>query len=351
MARVWDVPTAKEIAVIHSEVSVSNPAFSPDGKRIVTASENTVRVWDVETAKEIAVIHSEARVDSPEFSPDGKRVITASGKTARLWDVATAKEVAVLRGHESTVWSAAFSPDGTRIVTASSDWTARVWDVATAKQIAVLRGHSDHVYSAAFSPDSTRIVTASPDMTVRLWDVATAKQVAVLRGHQNTVWSASFSHDGKRVVTASADNTARLWEIGALPKGNLFAIACAALPDFDLTSLAREYGLISLEPICQTPPPLPDVLDDPRAVIVPVIVDQPSGEIYHLYVLGAPRKIDFVANRGLSWSERLRISRMSEAMSGDGTLPQFAPDVASLIRLQPCSDLFLMSFPEGGRFG
>jgi WD40 repeat protein len=68
-------------------------------------------------------------VSSAAFSPDGKRIVTASmDKTARMWDAATAKEIAVLRGHDDRVTSAAFSPDGSRIVTASEDSTARIWD-------------------------------------------------------------------------------------------------------------------------------------------------------------------------------------------------------------------------------
>jgi WD40 repeat protein len=108
-------------------------------------------------------------VSSAAFSPDGKRIVTASfDNTARIWDAATAKEIEVLRGH--AVDSAAFSPDGKRIVTASFDNTARIWDAATAKEIAVLHGHGDRVYSAAFSPDGSRIVTASWDKTARIWD-------------------------------------------------------------------------------------------------------------------------------------------------------------------------------------
>jgi hypothetical protein len=65
---------------------------------------------------------------SAAFSPDGSRIVTASeDKTARIWDAASAKEIAVLRGHDSYVRSAAFSPDGSRIVTASLDKTARIW--------------------------------------------------------------------------------------------------------------------------------------------------------------------------------------------------------------------------------
>jgi WD40 repeat protein len=128
----------------------------------------TARLWDAATGKEIAVLRHVDMVQSAAFSPDGKRIVTASNdKTARLWDAATAMEIAVLRGHDIDVWSAAFSPDGTRIVTTSFDKTARLWDAATGKEIAVLRGHDAPVSSAAFSPDGTRIVTAPFDKTAR----------------------------------------------------------------------------------------------------------------------------------------------------------------------------------------
>ena len=70
-------------------------------------------------------------VMSAAFSPDGKRIVTASrDKTARIWDAATGKPIGEpLKGHEDAVHSAAFSPDGKRIVTASEDKTARIWDV------------------------------------------------------------------------------------------------------------------------------------------------------------------------------------------------------------------------------
>ena len=91
------------------------------------------------------------------FSPDGARVVTASDdKTARVWDAATGQTIAVLKGHDGWVNSDAFSPDGARVVTASDDKTARIWDVRTSQTITVLEGHDSDVTSAAYSPDGAR---------------------------------------------------------------------------------------------------------------------------------------------------------------------------------------------------
>ena len=69
-------------------------------------------------------------VNSAAFSPDGKRIVSASkDNTVRIWDAQTGKPIgAPLEGHTLGVNSAAFSPDGKRIVSASDDNTVRIWD-------------------------------------------------------------------------------------------------------------------------------------------------------------------------------------------------------------------------------
>lgn len=59
------------------------------------------------------------------FSPDGARIVTASDDhTARVWDAATGQEGTSLPGHAGSVTSAAF-PSG-RGATAFDDDTAQV---------------------------------------------------------------------------------------------------------------------------------------------------------------------------------------------------------------------------------
>jgi WD40 repeat protein len=76
---------------------VNFAAFSPDGTRIVTASDDsTARIWDVVTKNEIAVLQHHGGVKSAGFSPDGSRVVTASGSIATIWNTATGKEITSL---------------------------------------------------------------------------------------------------------------------------------------------------------------------------------------------------------------------------------------------------------------
>jgi tetratricopeptide (TPR) repeat protein len=120
----------------------------------------------------------EGIVSHAAFSPDGRRIVTASkDKTARVWDAATGQPISTSMKHEDDVLHAVFSPDGRRIVTASADRTARVWDAATGQPISTSMRHEGIVSHAAFSPDGRRIVTASMDKTARVWDAATDQTI------------------------------------------------------------------------------------------------------------------------------------------------------------------------------
>ncbi len=224
-------------------------AFSPDGKRIVTASlgqdrAGVERGWHGRAPGPSGSRGGGSR--SVAFSPDGKRIVTASqDKTARVWKRGWHGRAPGPSRSRGRLTSAAFSPDGKRIVTASWDKTARVWNADGTGEpwsSAVTRRWSA---SAAFSPDGKRIVTASlgqdragverrwygrapgPSRSrgggllggvqprrqahrhgVRGQDRAGVErrgpgEPLVLRGHEDPVCSAAFSPDGKRIVTGS----------------------------------------------------------------------------------------------------------------------------------------------------
>jgi predicted NACHT family NTPase len=183
-----------------------------------------------------------------KFSPDGKTIVTASDDTtAKIWDAKTGQMRATLEGHTGAVVSAQFSPDGKTVLTASDENTAKIWDVTTGAERATLKGHTKGVLSAQFSPDGKTVLTASSDNTAKLWDAATGTERATLRGHTGPFYDAQFSPDGKSIVTASWDNTAKIWDVSLLakPRAERIALACARLKELGLApftgaEMARE---------------------------------------------------------------------------------------------------------------
>ncbi|MBR1121941.1 TIR domain-containing protein [Bradyrhizobium lablabi] len=137
IVRFRDAVTAAETGLLETNENPISAFASPDGTRMVTTAGSETGdaraiVWDMRTKTRLAVARSEngQQFDSAAFSPDGSRILIASqDQTARIWDAATAVPVAVLRMHQGAVRSVAFSPNGTRVVTASSDKTARISQV------------------------------------------------------------------------------------------------------------------------------------------------------------------------------------------------------------------------------
>jgi WD40 repeat protein len=217
--RLWDAKTGEPIGapLTGHEDRVSSVAFSPDGTRIASGSvDHTLRLWDAKTGEPIGapLAGHEGYVSSIAFSPDGTRIVSGSGdETLRLWDAKTGKPIgAPLNGHKGHVSSIAFSPDGMRIVSGGSG-ALRLWDARTGKSIgAPLEGHTNSVLRVTFSPDGTRIVSGGGE-TLRLWDGKTGQPIgAPLTGHEGYVLSVAFSPDGTRIVSGSADRTLRLWD-------------------------------------------------------------------------------------------------------------------------------------------
>jgi len=213
-ARVWEAESGQQKMVLRGHTDdVLSAAYSPDGQWIVTTSwDGTVWVWDARNGQQKVELKGHmSPVNSAAYSPDGRWIVTANeDKTARVWEAESGQQKMVLQGHAKSVLSAAYSPDGQWIVTASQDETARVWDAESGEQKMELV-HPDYVRSAVYSPDGQWIVTASGYWTAGVWDAGGGQQKMELV-HPDYVRSAAYSPDGRWIVTAGGDGTARVWE-------------------------------------------------------------------------------------------------------------------------------------------
>jgi WD40 repeat protein len=149
-------------------------SFSPDGQRIVSINRytnKTASIWDASTGRELTVLKGHTdRLKYAAFSPDGKHVVTLSDDlTGKLWNVADASESATLSGQTSYLWCSTFSHDSKRIAAAGKDGTIRIWDTKSGASLAVLKEHWDYVRCLSFSQDEQFLVSAGDDGNALLW--------------------------------------------------------------------------------------------------------------------------------------------------------------------------------------
>jgi Tol biopolymer transport system component len=149
MLKVWDAQTGHETLTLNYSRGSTSVSFSPDGKRIVSSSipvtggfDNTIIVWDAQTGKTTLTLRGRRRQHHPgtghsgfvtmvSFSPDGKRIVSGSNdKTIKVWDAQTGQETLTLEGHEYAVTMVSFSPDGKRIVSGGEGGTVKVWNIS-----------------------------------------------------------------------------------------------------------------------------------------------------------------------------------------------------------------------------
>ncbi len=225
-----DIPLPSAPPMHHGE-RIWHAEFSPDGKRVVTASgDKTARIWDRHTGAALTapLIHP-GPVVFASFSPDGARVLSSVRRRSQLstpeyrvylWDADSGRAMGEPILHSGWIRTAQFSSDGSQILTASEDGTAQLWDGTTGA-----RRHGPFIHRAAvnwarFSPDGSLVVTASEDKTAHLWSTQTGQPVGLPMEHPSAVRMAEFSPNGRWVATAAKDHATRIWEVNS---GNVLA--------------------------------------------------------------------------------------------------------------------------------
>lgn len=193
----------------------TDPAWSPDGARIVFASNCDggnldLFIMDADGANVSRLTRTPGHEHTPTFSPDGSRLAYAlhvEGEDSEIWTMAPDGSGARrLTDNASTDWSPSWSPDGRRIAFESSldeNADVRVVDVETGAETR-LTDDPAHDLDPAWSPDGATIAFQS-DRGGRyaIWTVPAgggeARRLVGLPGH---VAGPSWSPDGGRLVVA-----------------------------------------------------------------------------------------------------------------------------------------------------
>jgi WD40 repeat protein len=209
---LWSVVTGKKLASLPGYTnSLYSLAFSADGKRLASGSQESVQVWDLKAHKAIASFTGlESAASTVALNQDGTRLAAVGGRQARLWEVASGKELASFR-HRVPLYGgpgAAFSRDLATLAVRNYQ-EIDLWDTATGKEKAPLSEHRGEVGCMVWSADDKTLIASSTRYEgksykwkgdVKRWDVASGKERGTLPGPFGRVAALAPSPDGKTLA-------------------------------------------------------------------------------------------------------------------------------------------------------
>lgn len=233
--RLYEMPSFTLIQQLSmGSNGVSTITINESGEWIAFGSKTLGQLLVYEWQSESYILRQQGHFDSMNaltYSPDGSRIVTASddGKI-KIWDIISGFCLATFDQHQSSVTGVAFAKKGQVMFSSSLDGTVRAWDLIRFRNFRTFTSTNRLQFSSvAVDPSGEIVVAGSLDnFNIQVWSVQTSQLLDELSGHEGPISSLSFGQEtNAKLASASWDKTVRIWDI--------FGRTQASEP-FDLTS-------------------------------------------------------------------------------------------------------------------
>lgn len=201
---------------------IHTAGYSKDGKTLAIVYGNNsvlmlhgttgevVGQWDtVSTSTHRSLLLENIRRLS--FSPDGKQLVTwtqnpfpdakDSTDVTQVWEASSGKLLSTWSQQSPTFAWATLSADGKQVMATLDDNTLRVWDVESGQPVFTQSGGASHFHRAAYTPDGTRIVADGEDGMVRVWNAQNGTLAYSLGHSEGSLRFFHVSQEGSQLVT------------------------------------------------------------------------------------------------------------------------------------------------------
>ncbi len=168
-------------AVIQAQAAARlHTSFSPDGALVACGAGNPdqrffpIQVFSVQTGQLIKEFHHSGWDDaSPAFSPNGKWLLTGDNLEFCLWEVGTWQRLYCVRREDAGYFAfMAFSPDSSVMALSINRDTVQLVETATHRELATLQApDANDIYHLRFSPDGAHLAVLYRHGPVHVWDL------------------------------------------------------------------------------------------------------------------------------------------------------------------------------------
>ncbi|TVP63367.1 MAG: hypothetical protein EA343_08240 [Nodularia sp. (in: Bacteria)] len=222
--RLWNLLGQEFATSQQQQKSIKSISFNQDASFIVSVGDDGIYRWDLKGQNLLGSKIALGRFSSISVSSDGQ--LWASGRTngsIYIWNI-QGQKLAELKGYQGLVKSINFSPNNQKLVSAGDDGTICLWNVQNQlsgdsqspncqKPPLVGNGQQNGINSVSFSGNGELIVSAGESGIIHIWNLEGKLIKPPFDGHLGSVNSAVFSPDDQKVVSGGSDGTVRVWNL------------------------------------------------------------------------------------------------------------------------------------------
>jgi WD40 repeat protein len=212
---VWDAETGAPLTFLDHPSRVRDITFDPTERYIATAGfDDGAWIWKLDGSRHQGPLRHGAGVCKSLFSPDGKVLVTVSEDGAiRHWDVATGrlKGEPIQHGGNRPIRDTDLEPNGQNFATIADSGDAHLWRLEDGSYVGHSFAHGFEPGIVRYSSGGQFLITGGNDHAVRIWHVSTGKSQGRRMQHLAKVTSAKFSPCDRWITTTSDDGTAKFW--------------------------------------------------------------------------------------------------------------------------------------------
>lgn len=220
--QLWEIASGKPCVEAPRSQDVLAAAASPDGRWLATSGTSPqIRVWDALTYQpHVTFEHTRGPLPRLCFSPDSRRLASASASDGLVWlwelgqteailvipEAAASCTLEALAWHPNNRWLAVGGLDW--LMTSGADGAICLWDIDTREKIVEFEGG---VVDLAMDPTGRLLAGAALRRSILVWDLQTQELAFELGRDHEPVHAVAFSPDGNWLVSGGADHTLRVW--------------------------------------------------------------------------------------------------------------------------------------------
>ncbi|MCD4672306.1 MAG: tetratricopeptide repeat protein, partial [Anaerolineaceae bacterium] len=220
--RVWDISSGRcRLTLTGHRGWITDFVFTHDGRWLLSTSyDKKLKLWDLNNGTCLQTFkghrHDLKRV---VLSKEGRYAMSAEGgpfpssHPMRLWDIESGKCLRTFEGHQGWVNALRLSDSGRVVVSCGGGKTARIWEFSSGRCIHVLKGHDEEVTDIDISADERIAITCGNDANVVVWDLHSGQQLAYLRGHTDNVYRVKLFANATCAISCGRDHTLRIWDL------------------------------------------------------------------------------------------------------------------------------------------